>query len=300
MRASEFVTEEWSAKYKSSINCANPKGFSQRAHCAGRRKNEDLTEFAPGGDSSSSYYAITSNFVNEFAQQKQEELQDLIDAGWTKQDLAQAGTLQGQAADIAHFEQVRDGFLKGLKPGFDAYLQGDTQLKDQLGAYWMENDLPLTQDWEKIYGEPWGDDSEFNEGSLNEFAPSSDDNRENNPEDVLFRFAQMWYSAPDVATQRRVEQALAKIGWEIGELESEEGGAFVMRVGDEDGNSYLAWSEEQLADQLNELTFKGSPCTKDCSGHRAGYEWSQRKGGVDAASWSRSFNNGAALFKNGY
>ena len=36
-------------------------------------------------------------------------------------------------------------------------------MKDQLGAYWMENDLPLNQDWEKIYGEPWGDDSEFNE-----------------------------------------------------------------------------------------------------------------------------------------
>ena len=48
-------------------------------------------------------------------------------------------------------------------------------------------------------------------------------------------------------------------------------------------------------EQLDELSFKGSPCTKDCSGHRAGYEWSQRKGGVQAASWSRSFNNGAAI-----
>ena len=122
-----------------------------------------LNEFAPGGNSASSYYAVTANFVNDFAQQKQEELQDLIDAGWTKQDLAQAGTLQSQAADIVHFEQVRDGFLKGLKPGFDAYLQGDTQLKDQLGSYWQENDLPLNQDWEKIYGEPWGRD-EYDEG----------------------------------------------------------------------------------------------------------------------------------------
>ena len=52
--------------------------------------------------------------------------------------------------------------------------------------------------------------------------------------------------------------------------------------------------------QLNELMFKGSICTKDCSGHRAGYDWSLRKGGVDAASWSPSFNKGAALFKNGY
>ena len=117
-----------------------------------------LNEFAPGGNSASSYYAVTANFVSEFSQQKEEEIQDLIAAGWTKQDLAQAGTLQGQAADIAHFEQVRDGFLKGLKPGFDAYLQGDTQMKDQLGEYWLDNDLPLNQDWEKIYGEPWGED----------------------------------------------------------------------------------------------------------------------------------------------
>ena len=32
------VGEGWSAKYKKSINCNNPKGFSQKAHCAGRKK----------------------------------------------------------------------------------------------------------------------------------------------------------------------------------------------------------------------------------------------------------------------
>lgn len=37
----EFPVEGWSAKYKKSINCSNPKGFSQRAHCAGKKKNED-------------------------------------------------------------------------------------------------------------------------------------------------------------------------------------------------------------------------------------------------------------------
>jgi hypothetical protein len=30
--------EGWSEKYKKSINCSNPKGFSQRAHCQGRKK----------------------------------------------------------------------------------------------------------------------------------------------------------------------------------------------------------------------------------------------------------------------
>jgi len=34
----DYIEEKWSQKYKSSINCANPKGFSQRAHCAGRKK----------------------------------------------------------------------------------------------------------------------------------------------------------------------------------------------------------------------------------------------------------------------
>lgn len=37
------LDEEWSQKYKDSINCSNPKGFSQKAHCAGKKKNESLT-----------------------------------------------------------------------------------------------------------------------------------------------------------------------------------------------------------------------------------------------------------------
>jgi hypothetical protein len=36
--SADYIEEKWSQKYKSSINCSNPKGFSQRAHCAGRKK----------------------------------------------------------------------------------------------------------------------------------------------------------------------------------------------------------------------------------------------------------------------
>lgn len=174
MRAKEFVSEEWSQKYKRSINCASPRGFSQRAHCAGRKKNEDLNEFAPGG--------------------------------------------------------------------------GD------------------------------------------------DDDRDS--EDVLFRLARMWYTAPDLATEQRAEQALTKLGWEIGGIESEEGGAFVVQIGDDIGDSYIGWSAEDL-EQLNELSFKGSQCTKDCSGHMAGYEWSIRKAGKVPNSYSPSFNKGAAIQRAG-
>lgn len=41
------VNEKWSKKYKDSINCSNPKGFSQKAHCAGKKKNEDMNEAVP-------------------------------------------------------------------------------------------------------------------------------------------------------------------------------------------------------------------------------------------------------------
>ena len=36
------LNEKWSKKYKKSIDCNNPKGFSQKAHCAGRKKKENV------------------------------------------------------------------------------------------------------------------------------------------------------------------------------------------------------------------------------------------------------------------
>mgnify|MGYP003319525926 FL=1 len=41
LQKSSFVINyerKWSDKYKSSIDCDNPKGFSQKAHCQGRNK----------------------------------------------------------------------------------------------------------------------------------------------------------------------------------------------------------------------------------------------------------------------
>jgi hypothetical protein len=47
--------------------------------------------------------------------------------------------------------------------------------------------------------------------------------------------------------------------------------------------------------ELAELEFMGSTCTKDCSGHRAGYKWSMDRGGRQPSSNSASFNKGAAI-----
>ena len=43
------VEEKWSEKYKKSIDCNNPKGFSQKAHCQGRKKKEMSEEKLKGG-----------------------------------------------------------------------------------------------------------------------------------------------------------------------------------------------------------------------------------------------------------
>jgi len=44
----------WSEKYKKSIDCNNPKGFSQKAHCAGKKKNEEMV-----------FEEITEDILNE-------------------------------------------------------------------------------------------------------------------------------------------------------------------------------------------------------------------------------------------
>lgn len=43
--SNKLKKESWSQKYKRSIDCNNPKGFSQRAHCQGRKKR--MSEDAP-------------------------------------------------------------------------------------------------------------------------------------------------------------------------------------------------------------------------------------------------------------
>lgn len=54
IEVSDDLQEKWSEKYKKSIDCSNPKGFSQRAHCQGRKK--DATE-SMGADAAGSFSA---------------------------------------------------------------------------------------------------------------------------------------------------------------------------------------------------------------------------------------------------
>jgi hypothetical protein len=80
------------------------------------------------------------------------------------------------------------------------------------------------------------------EGTLNEFAVDHEDGGEEN---TLHKYARMWYRG-DESTQQQVEQILDRMGWEIGEVESEEGGCFVVQSGDEHGKSYIGFAPEDL------------------------------------------------------
>ena len=157
MRAAEFVSEKWSEKYKRAIDCSHPKGFSQRAHCAGRKKNEDVN-------------------------QKQ-------------------------------YQVVCDGTRKGI---FTDVGRAIANAKS------------------------------------------------------MFKHEKEYYH--------------------------------IAVVDLSNGKEVWSWSapERDKEQQLDELSFLGSQCTKDCSGHRAGYAWSQKHGGMDSASWSPSFNKGAWLHNNGF
>ncbi len=49
----------------------------------------------------------------------------------------------------------------------------------------------------------------------------------------------------------------------------------------------------KLRDIISELTFAGRQCTKDCSGHKAGYRYAMQTGNTGPSSpHSPSFNSG--------
>ena len=51
-----------------------------------------------------------------------------------------------------------------------------------------------------------------------------------------------------------------------------------------------------LRDIITELTFQGRPCTKDCSGHAAGYRYARSRNKLDPCdSSSPSFNDGCDI-----
>ena len=136
------------------------------------------------------------------------------------------------------------------------------------------------------------------EGALNEFAP---DDGGGDEEDMLLKFARMWYNG-DLPTQQQIEKILARSGWEIGELESEEGGAFVVQAGDENGNSYIGFSVADLTEGLAEADSKHPGLWANIHAKRErikhGSHEHMRKPGSKGAPTAQAFKDSAKTSKN--
>jgi hypothetical protein len=89
------------------------------------------------------------------------------------------------------------------------------------------------------------------EQAVAEFAPGAQrDDRGPDEEEILRQYAAQWYNGDE---DPRVEKLLATMGWEIGQNEDEAGGAFVIRHGDINGDSFISWTDAELS-ALNEIS----------------------------------------------
>ena len=86
---------------------------------------------------------------------------------------------------------------------------------------------------------------------IEEFAPVGGDDREPDEEEILRQLAAQWWNGTE-QQMAKAQNTLAAMGWEIGQDESgdDDAGVFVVRAGDENGNSYMAFNHSDL--DLNE------------------------------------------------
>ena len=87
---------------------------------------------------------------------------------------------------------------------------------------------------------------------LKEFAPVGGDDREPDEEEILRQLAAKWWLGTE-QEMSKAQKTLAAMGWDIGQDESgdDDAGVFVIRVGDENGDSYIAFNHSEL-EELNE------------------------------------------------
>jgi predicted kinase len=92
----ETLDEKWSEKYKKSIDCNNPKGFSQKAHCKGRLKEEEsnidkrkiYVLVGPPSVGKSTWIKNTFSDIQPYIISRDDIVEQIADnLGWTYDDL---------------------------------------------------------------------------------------------------------------------------------------------------------------------------------------------------------------------
>lgn len=139
--SADYIEEKWSQKYKSSINCSNPKGFSQKAHCAGRKKKVN----------ESSGYSLEGSFTPDLIQSKVWLLTKLAQIAPTVGTVYVLGSWYGNLALYMYLQpQVKFTNIINVEQDPDMLNQSQRML-DRIGAERVEymnkdaNDLDYRQ-----------------------------------------------------------------------------------------------------------------------------------------------------------
>ena len=91
VKEEDDMSEEWSEKYKKSIDCSHPKGFSQRAHCQGRKKKDKTeTKEATGSGSSGAYSGPVFGGDDAFWERSRKETPELKESDVEKVEATEA------------------------------------------------------------------------------------------------------------------------------------------------------------------------------------------------------------------
>jgi hypothetical protein len=195
-----------------------------------------LREFAPagGGGSGDYFQALASAWYNgvfdtgslQKGIKSQEDVERLLNRGIVCPDGKTRKLHIDYNSDFDGVEIYSDDYYE--------YGDHDATIDSRTGQKWGPYDFMAFSD------------EDLSEG-LNEFAADGGDG--GGEDDALRNYARMWWAGDD-ATQQQIERALAKMGWEIGEDEGgyDNGGVFVVRAGDENGDSYTSWAAEDLTE----------------------------------------------------
>ena len=127
------VLEKWSKKYKDSINCSNPKGFSQKAHCAGKKKKkikENLSNVSEGPASDALPDNSIPYLLNKLLAEPMPagDLKKQMEAYWAlpvPQMLSDFRAIRGEGGDQADLRNV-------LKTYIDSQLHPDVKKQVKL------------------------------------------------------------------------------------------------------------------------------------------------------------------------
>ena len=148
----------------------------------------------------------------------------------------------------------------------DSYDDDDGFVKAMYGVYHQEGeDQYRFVGWVNTRSSYRYTQEEFNQAvqdlvdndkqQLKEFASTGGDDREPDEEEILRQLAAQWWNGTE-QQMKKAQQTLQAMGWEIGQDESgdDDAGVFLVRIGDINGDSYIAFNHSDL--NLNEYNVR--------------------------------------------